>query len=145
MHRYLKTCVLGLISVLTLLAISCTDESKQGSSGSESWSPSLSEGERLLRIVRLAPAEVLPIEGVIESPGIYGIRIKEAWDIKDRADADGGDYWVYLRSPSSTPDRPNSVGTTYGASTKFNPGDGIKYEVANETPIPVTVAIYTEN
>lgn len=109
-----------------------------------SWIPPLGRNEKLLKIVRLAPGEVRPLEGVIESEGRYGIRVKEAWDLKDRQDADGKDYWVYLRSPSSTPDRPNSVGTTFSASTRLRPGEGIEFELANETPLPVTVAIYSE-
>ena len=106
------------------------------------WTPPLGEGEQLLKVVSLAPNEILPIEGMIKSPGIYGIWVKKSWKINDREDDDGKDYWVYLRSPSSTPDRPNSLGTTYAVSNRFNPGDGVKYEVANETPIPVTVAIF---
>ena len=141
----MKTHLFGLAAVLVFCAISCSDETKKGPAQRNDWTPSLQEGEKLLRIVHLAPAEVLPIEGVIDSPGIYGIRIKETWELKDRADADGGDYCVYLRSPSSTPNLPNSVGTTYAASSRFSPGEDIRYELANETPIPVTVAIYREN
>ena len=96
-----------------------------------------------MKIVELAPAEIVPLEGVIESPGIYGIRVREAWDLKDRQDADGKSYSVYLRSPASTPEQPNSVGTIYGAASRFTPGEGITYELANETPIAVTVAIYS--
>ena len=141
----MKTHLIGFIFLFALFVLSCSDEAKERNADGEVWNPRLSKEDKLLRVVHLAPGEVLPIEGVIESEGMYGIRVKEAWDIKDRKDADGGDYWVYLRSPSSTPDRPNSVGTTYGAATKFHPGKGIKYEVANETPIPVTVAIYSTN
>jgi hypothetical protein len=37
------------------------------------------------------------------------------------------------------------VGTTFSAAARFTPGEGIDYEVANETPLSVTVAIYTKN
>lgn len=127
-----------------LLAGSCGEKAGRVEAHQEKWAPDLSDGEKLLRIVELAPAEVVPLEGVIESPGIYGIRVREAWDLKDRQDADGKTYSVFLRSPSSSPERPNSVGTIYGASNRFTPGEGITFEVANESPIPVTVAIYSQ-
>jgi hypothetical protein len=135
-----------LVTALTsvLLAASCGEKAGRVEARQEKWAPDLSDGEKLLRIVELAPAEVVPLEGVIESPGIYGIRVREAWDLKDRQDADGKTYSVFLRSPSSSPERPNSVGTVYGASSQFTPGEGISYEVANESPIPVTVAIYSQ-
>lgn len=135
-----------LVTALTsaLLAASCGDKASRGEARQDKWAPDLSDGEKLLRIVELAPAEVVPLEGVIESPGIYGIRVREAWDLKDRQDVDGNKYSVYLRSPSSSPEQPNSVGTIYGASNRFTPGEGIAYEVANESPIPVTVAIFTK-
>ncbi len=139
----MKIHILVTALISALLAASCGDTANRGEAGEDKWVPELSTGEKLLRVVELAPAEVIPLKGVIESPGIYGIRIREAWDLKDRQDADGKSYWVYLRSPSSSPEQPNSVGTIMGASSRFSPGDGIAYEVANETPIPVTVAIYT--
>jgi hypothetical protein len=141
---YSKIHLLAAMLVSLLFVTSCNDNNGTNSSDYNEWTPSLSKDETLIRIVKLSPNEVLPITGVIESSGIYGIMVKEAWDIKDRKDADGGDYWVYLRSPSSTPYRPNTIGTTYGASSRFNPGEGIEYEVANETPIDVTVAIYSK-
>jgi hypothetical protein len=140
----MKLHILGTALITALLSAACGDKANRGEAGPNQWAPDLSEGEKLLKIVELAPAEVIPLKGVIESPGIYGIRVREAWDLKDRQDTDGRNYWVYLRSPSSSPEQPNSVGTIYGASSRFTPGDGIAYEVANETPIPVTVAIYTK-
>lgn len=138
----MKIHVLVTTLISALLVVSCGEKAKRSEAAENKWVPELSEGEKLLRVVELAPAEVIPLEGVIESPGIYGIRIREAWDLKDRQDADGKNYSVYLRSPSSGPEKTNSVGTIMGASSRFTPGDGIAYEVANETPIPVTVAIY---
>jgi hypothetical protein len=140
----MKIHILVTALISALLAASCGDKANPGKASQDKWAPDLSKGEILLRVVELAPAEVIPLKGVIESPGIYGILIREAWDLKDRQDADGKRYSVYLRSPSSSPEQPNSVGTIFGASSRFTPGDGIAYEVANETPIPVTVAIYTK-
>ena len=136
--------LLSAIIVSLIFVTSCNDNNVTSNSDHKKWTPNLSKGETLIRIVKLAPNEILPVAGVIETSGWYGIRVKEAWDIKDIQDTDGGDYWVYLRSPSSTPDRPNMVGTTYGAASVFHPGEGIEYEVANETPINVTVAIYSK-
>jgi hypothetical protein len=138
-----KIYVLVTVLISALLVASCGEKVKLDEAGESKWVPDLSKGEKLLRVVVLAPAEVIPLNGVIESPGIYGIRIREAWNLKDRQDADGKSYWVYLRSPSSSPEKPNSVGTIMDASSRFTPVDGIAYEVANETPISVTVAIYT--
>ena len=133
---------IALIAILIPLLLSCDGEKGKDVN---TWEPSLLDNQKLLLVVKLNPGETKPVDGIINTPGMYGIQVKEGWDLKDRQDADGQRYWVYLRSSSSSPDRPNSVGTIMGASTNFNPGEGIEYELANETPLAVTVAIYSSN
>jgi hypothetical protein len=85
----MKIHLLGAIFITTLFVASCSDETKRDNSDRNEWNPDLPKGAKLLRIVELAPAEVVPLKGVIESPGIFGIRVREAWELKDREDADG--------------------------------------------------------
>jgi len=143
-----------LIAILFPLLLSCGGEkdnaaSNENESASQpekdaiTWKPSLFDDQKLLLVVRLDPGEIKPVKGIINTPGMYGIHVKEGWELKDRQDADGQRYWVYLRSSSSSSELSSSVGTIMGASTNFTPGEGISYELANETPIPVTVAIYS--
>ena len=140
----MRSHLLGAILTSALLATACGDKTKSNQVSNDEWAPSLSEGEKLLQIVKLAPAEILPLKGLIETPGRYGILVREAWALKDRMDADGKEYCVYLRSPSSSPDQPNGFGTIMHGASTLTPGDGIVFEIANETPLPVTVAIFSE-
>ena len=140
----MKIYLLGAFLASALIATSCGDKTKSNEVGSGEWIPRLDEKEKLLQIVELAPAEVRPLKGVIENPGIYGISVRESWALKDRMDADGKEYSVYLRSPSSSPDQPNCFGTIMHGASKLTPGDGIVFEIANETPLPVTVAIFSK-
>jgi len=137
--------ILGAIFITSLFISSCNDNKKSSETESNSWTPALSKNQHLIRIVTLSPGEVLPVNGVINSSGTYGIIVKEAWELHDRSKADSASYWVYLRSVSSEQYNPNSIGTSNGAATSFDHEDGMEYEVANETPLNITVAIYSQN